>query len=284
MSESRVISIMGYHALAIVTQFGWPVLRLRPAGKLPSTAHGLLDATSSPERVCELWDEMPDANIGIATGAASGVIVVDVDGLPGEAVLARMGEIPVTPTSITAKGRHLLFRRDDLAIRNSARKLGPDLDVRGDGGYIVAPPSRHESGHTYQWAPGRSPWEVEPAPLPAALRQRLEALSRPPVPAAVRRPPHPLPMTDERLRYRALRYLVRMGNRTEGSRNDAAHQAAKFLQNDLQLPVETALALIAEWNEFNSPPLPADELEEVVRRAPKYARRPAGYALQEAIG
>lgn len=253
------------------------------AGKHPRTLNGLQDATSSVEQVGEWLDRMPDTNIGIATGAASGIIVIDVDGPAGDAALAALCPMPATPTSLTSSGRHLVFRRDDFACRNSAKRLGPDLDVRGDGGYIVAPPSLHRSGHVYRWADGLSPWDVEPAQMPEPLHDRLQELEQQrlaPEPApAVWRLPAP-PVTDERKQLRAYRYLAKIGTHGEGSRNHAAFQAAAFLTRDLALPMATARAYLAEWNALNLPPLSTPELDDALRNGQKYGRRTPGAALR----
>lgn len=93
-------------------------------------------------------------NIGIVTGAVSGVIVLDIDGQEGfealAAIVSRFGDLPPTWVSATGKGHHYIFKYPNVPIRNSAnRQLS--IDFRGDGGYIVAPPSIHPSGSTYQW-------------------------------------------------------------------------------------------------------------------------------------
>ena len=103
---------------------------------------------------------MPDCNIGIATGAVSGFFVLDVDnkdGKDGEASLreleAKHGLLPTTIEVITGEGRHAWFRIGEHgAIRNSAGTIAPGLDIRGDGGYVIAPPSIHPSGKRYEWS------------------------------------------------------------------------------------------------------------------------------------
>jgi hypothetical protein len=127
-------------------------------GKHPRTPRGLKDATNDPEQVGAWWLKYPDANIGIATGDASGFLVFDVDPRHGgweglQSLFERIGEpFPATVEQITGSdGRHFLFRMPDVDIRNSAGKLGKGLDVRANGGYIVAAPSLHASGNRYRW-------------------------------------------------------------------------------------------------------------------------------------
>ena len=138
-------------------------------GKHPMTEHGHNDATTDREQVIEWWTQWPDANIGIATGPASGIFVVDLDvkdGVNGLETLRRLEEEngPLPPTLMVrtgSGGRHVIFRlpSNGTAIRNSQGRVGPGIDVRGDGGYIVAVGSMHESGECYGWVEGSSPLE-----------------------------------------------------------------------------------------------------------------------------
>jgi hypothetical protein len=151
-------------------------------GKVPLTDHGFKDATRDETVIRLRWAEAPDANIGVATGAAmngSKLIVLDVDGSEGEASLAALqslhGEIPPTVGTRTPRGgRHLwMLAPSDVRIRCSAgKKLGPGLDVRGEGGYVIVPPS---SG--YSWEGTRSP-----ATMPDRLVGLLREPDRPPRP------------------------------------------------------------------------------------------------------
>jgi putative DNA primase/helicase len=115
---------------------------------------GVLNASTDPDIITSWWDRMPDANVGIATGRGSDLVVVDVDGPTGETTLAEIerkhGSLPVTQQVKTGKGRHLYFRypKNIPKVKSVARKtLG--LDVRADGGYVIAPPSLHESRQRY---------------------------------------------------------------------------------------------------------------------------------------
>ena len=151
---------------------GWPVLPLR--GKVPLSANGLKDATTELSRVDQWWRQTwPDANVGIRTGA--GLLVLDVDPPDGDDSLHELerehGELPRTVQVVTGGGgAHYWFKTDE-PIRNSAGRLGPGIDIRGDGGYVVAPPSRHESGRLYEWE--NDPDETPLAPAPAWLLERL---------------------------------------------------------------------------------------------------------------
>ena len=122
------------------------------AGKHPRVTGGFKAATIDPKQITSWWTKWPDANIGIATGAISGIVVIDIDGPKGLEALrqleAELGPLPPGPTAKTARGSHRFFGHTGEFTPCSA---ADGLDVRGDGGYVVAPPSDHLSGHVYQW-------------------------------------------------------------------------------------------------------------------------------------
>jgi len=142
-------------ALALAYK-GLAVFPCRPRDKRPATASGLKDATLDLEVIRQWWRQEPQFNIGIATGAISNIFVIDVDGPDAESELRKLeaehGELPPTVESITARGRHLFFKWPDCIVRNSAGKLAGGIDVRGDGGYVLVPPSIHPSGRAYAWS------------------------------------------------------------------------------------------------------------------------------------
>ena len=142
-------------ALALA-QRGAHVLPCSPGGKTPATARGFKDATIDPAAMVRWWAKC-DYNIGLATGRVSGFFVVDVDGHDGEAALRSLegenGALPQTVEVITGGGgRHLYFSMPSTAIANSVGKIAPHIDIRGDGGYVLAPPSVHPSGRRYAWS------------------------------------------------------------------------------------------------------------------------------------
>ncbi|GFO59229.1 hypothetical protein GMST_15540 [Geomonas silvestris] len=133
---------------------GIAVFPLWQNGKAPLTKNGFKDATTDPIVINQLWSQHPDANIGVPTGAVTGWLVVDVDnknGVLGSDTLKILelqhGELPGTRQHSTPSGGyHLLFKRPNREVPCSAGKLGPGLDVRCEGGYIVAPPSVIDGG------------------------------------------------------------------------------------------------------------------------------------------
>ncbi len=139
---------------------GLAVFPLAVGAKVPPAGtHGFLDATTDPDVTRARWMKTPHANIGAATGCESGIWVFDVDHHHyGDKSLAKLeaeyGPLPLTIEASTPRGgRHLYWRwnAEGLEIRNSAGRVGPGLDVRGEGGSIVLPPSVLANGRGYRW-------------------------------------------------------------------------------------------------------------------------------------
>lgn len=142
---------------------GFAVFPLVKGEKRPATGQGFKNATTDPRTIEAWWSACPDYNIGIATGSRSGgLVVIDLDrdpdkGIDGYEVLKKWqhdnGDLPETWTSITGRGGYHLLYRD--TARNSCRTgLYEGIDIRADGGYIVAPPSIHPNGRHYEWEQG----------------------------------------------------------------------------------------------------------------------------------
>ena len=154
------------------TGMGLAVFPLRARNKTPATKNGCKDATTDQKQIASWWNRWPDANIGIATGSVSGgLVVIDLDrdeekGRDGYEILQEWqrqhGQLPDTCQSITGRGGyHLLYR--DTAEHRNAQALFEGVDIRGEGGYIVAPPSIHPNGHTYEWEQGPDEFEIAQA-------------------------------------------------------------------------------------------------------------------------
>lgn len=168
-------------------------------GKHPWVSAWQRQATTDPGTISGWWKRWPDAHPLLATGLASDLVVLDVDPRHGgdetlDALVRTHGALPETTEVLTGGGgRHLFFRHPGPAFRvpNSAggvrpdgqvKGLGPGLDVRGDGGYVVAPPSGHVSGRHYEWEGSSHPDDVPPAPLPAWLLARVAVPGTPSAP------------------------------------------------------------------------------------------------------
>lgn len=159
---------------------GWQVFPCQPRDKKPLVKWAG-EATTNSEKITAWFSHWPNANLGMMTGQRSGVVVLDVDNGHGGsesllALVAEHGRLPDTPQSLTGGGGiHYLFSHPGVEIRNSAGKLGPGLDIRGDGGYIIVPPSIHPSGRAYAWEMSSLPSKVSLACPPDWLIQMLSS-------------------------------------------------------------------------------------------------------------
>lgn len=181
--------------------------------KQPATENGLKDAVTDVQQVEDWWAQWPNSNIGIPTGTKAGFWVLDIDGEKGAATLAALeaehGALPATPEQTTARGRHICFAWDpERPVKNSAGRIGgkfdergklaepSGIDARGEGGYIVAAPSRHATGVNYAWHAERRPSKMAFAPAPEWLLALAEKKPEAPKPVAGPRPeraPAPAP-------------------------------------------------------------------------------------------
>lgn len=226
-----------HHALEYAAR-GWPVLPLHQPttrgcscracgectspGKHPRVARGVYAATIDPSQIRTWWRRWPNANIGIQTGATSGLVVIDIDPRHDgnrslERLQRRHGPLRTLTVTTGSGGTHLYLAHPGRSIRNDNHgRLGPGIDIRGDGGYIVAPPSRHASGGRYSWVDARA----AVTNLPPAL---LDALTR--------RPDRDLPRIErpgEASRY-IDRRLQEVRAAAEGTRNATLNRAAYAL-------------------------------------------------------
>lgn len=182
------------------------------------------------------WSKYPSANIGIVTGEISGIVVVDVEA---------GGSTKDLPTTITSKtgggGFHFFYKHPGKPVKNAVR-IREKTDIRGDGGYIVAPPSLHKSGKRYEWLV--SPEDAGFAELPKWVLEKTSETK--------------INLTDWR------EFLS--SENQKGSRNDSATKLiGKLLYH---LPTDlweiSGLATLKEWNSHcNNPPLPDKELKSV---------------------
>ena len=136
--------------------------------KHPRTLHGVSDASKCPCAVRKWWGMWPEANIGIACGRESGLVVVDVDPRNGgEESLVKLLQDHSFPTSSIAHtgggGLHFYFRYPIDGIPKQT--LAPGIDLVSNGGYVVAPPSKHIRGVNYCWVHGRDPWDFGAMPF-----------------------------------------------------------------------------------------------------------------------
>jgi putative DNA primase/helicase len=165
-------------ALAIIAQ-GLPLIRLKPKSKVPAETGWRKKVISSSFKLKAVIRNYPDDNFGIPTGSESELVVIDPDGKKGKRALAKLEaknyKLPTTVTVITpGDGLHLYYKYSGANIGNSVSKLGPHIDVRGTGGYVVAAGSTHPNGGVYRYATGKALGEVEIAQLPAWVIKKLK--------------------------------------------------------------------------------------------------------------
>lgn len=130
---------------------GLSIIPLRPKAKEPLIPWTEFQSRKASEaEVTEWFTRWPDANVGIVTGRVSGLVVIDLDGPEGLKSASNMS-LNSTIVSFTGKGKHLWFLSpSEDVVQNAVRKF-PGVDVRGDGGYVLAPPSIHPNGQRYRW-------------------------------------------------------------------------------------------------------------------------------------
>ena len=233
-------------ALALI-RHGLAVFPCRPHTKWPACPHGCKDATLDPNIVEGWWTVNPHANIGVATGEISKVFVVDADGVDGQQELRKLesqhGELPPTLQVVTANGMHHYFRWPGVMVRNSASKVAPKLDVRGSGGYCLAPPSVHPTGRRYAWSVDSGN-------------------------AIVAAPPWLISLVADNRGYAATPtehwHDIVADGVDEGARDATATRLAGHLLRHYVDPV-VAYELLLCWNAQRCrPPLPARDIERVV--------------------
>ncbi|HYM33071.1 MAG TPA: bifunctional DNA primase/polymerase [Candidatus Cybelea sp.] len=243
---------------------GWSVIPVRPGEKRPLVRwEEYQHRRASEDEVRGWFAAWPRANIGIVTGPISELVVIDVDPAHGgaeslSALESAHGNLPQTIEAITGGGgRHLYFADEQGAIGNRVGITG-GVDIRGTGGYVVAPPSLHPSGRRYAWKPSCGPDERPLATLPRWFAYLAGAEH------------------EQRGHSRGFwRQLVRDGV-VEGSRNNSIAQLAGHL---LWHEVDPAIVLdlLLCWNSRRCrPPLPDDEVAGVVDSISRlHRRRPA---------
>jgi len=220
----------------------------RDIGKVPLTPHGLKDATLMMTRAREYWSRWPNANVAIAIPPTHFVLDVDIEhgGLESLGKLQeKYDALPKTWLVTTGSGGQHYWYKTDTSIRNTTRLDGlSGLDIRGTGGYVIAPPSMHRSGHRYETS------EVWNGPVTLAPKWLIDLCSRPQV-------------------------LQTAGNNTnmpipEGQRNDTLTRDAGAMRRRGLSEQAIAAALLIENRERCQPPLPEDEVYQIAKSVSRY--------------
>jgi len=232
-------------------------------GKHPLTKNGVRDATKVAETIEAWFQKWPFANLAIATGKVSGVIVLDVDLTHGgdvslEILESEHGPLPETPLAYTGRGRHYYFKCPPEGLGNKVN-LKPGLDIRGDGGYVVAAPSMHIVGRKYVWNAEADPGSVKLASMPPWFYAILQI----PDPNGTGQAATVLNGVDD------------------GKRDDSLFRyACRLRQKNINRDEATLLVLKAATN--CRPPLPEKEARCKIEQAWKYSPSMAATMLQVA--
>lgn len=150
---------------------GWSVIPLLPHEKKPAIPwEAYQRERASEEQIHHWWQENPAYNVGIVLGAVSCLVAVDVDLRTGGRSVRGLDH-GLTPVVMTKRGFHWYYRHPGGKV--SRTRLLPGMTLLGDGQYVVAPPSVHPSGEPYRWPDFLSPEDVEPAPLPLWVREKV---------------------------------------------------------------------------------------------------------------
>lgn len=257
---------------------GFRVFPVRPEEKKPAVDGWQMQATDDPDVIKRWWTQNPRYNIGIP---ADGLLVVDLDVKHNGPqhwkdmldLLAYADETaPPTRTSLTQSGGlHLIYRLPEgVRVKNSASALGPGIDVKTDGGYIVGPGSTI-NGKQYKWVEGETV-PTRPALAPDWLIAKCKQTRTRSKNAAVR-------LVDETPGAVALaqKWLETHAHETEeGGRSDECFKVAAKLY-DFGLEFDTVAEMMQEWNAtYCYPPLDPEEVERMAENGGKHRAKPIG--------
>ena len=213
------------------------------------------------DEVTDWFNKWPEASIGIVTGEISNLVVFDLDSESAVQYADDEGGFPISAKVKTGKGYHIYAQHPGFEVRNDVRKE-LDLDIRADGGYVVAPPSFHGNGNQYTWEEGLSIHEIDPAPCESWMIDYLKEVANSPSKPAKETPPKPSenPETaSKRTTDDTYADIMRNGAQ-QGHRNHVTARLTGHLLgkgNDEKVAWE----MIKQWNNAkNKPPLDHTEL------------------------
>ena len=238
-------------ALLYATKYHWAVFPVSSSTKKPLTPHGCKDAKKAPGPIKSWWKRFPDASIGVATGSISNLLVIDEDmdeekGLDGIHAVdlweRENGKLPETVRAITGRGgAHLYYKYTGKDFGNRAGLI-EGVDVRGEGGYVIAPPSTHPNGTQYEWE--CDPEEVELSEIDDTVKKLLQISKK------HQGDKFQLPQVIE-----------------QGQRNDVLYRFACSLQSQGLADESIEVAVKAENANRCKDPLSDDEIEQILQSA-----------------
>jgi hypothetical protein len=253
--EAAGLSVIPVHFIGADGRCSCGSARCKSPGKHPKvTWRGNQTTRMTADELRKVFKDSKTTNVGIVTGPISGIMVLDIDGEEGLASLERAGfpldSFPVTPTVRTGGGGlHLYFRYPEGDHVKTQAGILDKVDIRAQGGFVVAPPSMHKSKNRYAWMKGRSLSDVEIAEFditPLLGRQ----------------------VAPKKVRSTTCWYDELMDGAPEGERNQSATRlAGRYLSRGLTMT--EAYLLLSAWNQRNKPPLPNKELDQIVQSVSK---------------
>lgn len=249
------LSRLGRAALGYATRQHWPVFPVRPGDKTPAIPDWPNRATTDTDIIQGWWSATPDANVGLVTGQRSGVVVVDIDPRHGgDDAWADLRDLhgPIeTLEAITGGGGSHIYLQARPGLRNTAGTIAPGIDTRGDGGYVLVPPS--VTADTYEWLTHG----IAPAAAPGWLlslwqgQQRSDSREAPDVGT------------------NAPAWTLLSAPIPDGQRNQTLTRIAGWLR--LYHPEPVVNALLQTINEAKAdPPLPPEEVAAIARSVCRY--------------
>src|SRR5262245_9915782 len=236
-------------ALRYETQ-NFSVIPLRPREKLPAitTWKEYQTRRASADEIESWWSLWPDANVGVVTGAISELVVIDMDSAEAKDKLKELlpsFDLTDVPRSRTGKGWQLFFQHPGVVVANRAGVIA-GLDVRGDGGYVVVPPSIHPNGKTHMW---ESPINGALPKLPVELFELISSHGN----GAIKEATSPIE-----------------GSIPEGQRNASLTALAGSMRRRGMTKASILAALQEEnWTRCN-PPLPDREVAAIANSVARY--------------
>ena len=248
----RVMNVKANDFLDCIWSYHERGLTMAPAkGKIAVGPWLELQTRRNTEDELLRWFKETRNNVAIITGSRSGVVVIDVDDLPaGRKVFSAH---PTPLVSKTGRGVHLWYRHPGVEIGNRVKFL-PGLDFRGDGGYVIAPASRHENGKPYEWIRYTDSLESIPVFDPAWLGEREKPSTVSSMSGVVRN---------------GLSYIMNIRAVAGERGHDATFRAAVKLAESGMSEVEMLSAMV-RWNQTNAePPWTVQELTHKVTDAYK---------------
>ena len=244
----------------IAEKTDWCVLPVRSKSKVPLLTDWPNQASNKPKTIQAWSAQYPEGNWGILTGIRSGVLVVDVDPRNGgneslQSLEATYGPLPKTVRVKTGGGGEHVYFRLPKSVRQWPKELAPGIDLKGDGGFVVAPGSTHPDGGTYDFQENSSPWDVELADAPEWLLGVAKEKKEP-------QPQVPDKTIPEGLRNNTL-FRELSSARARGYSEGALRGVAEARNRDCAVPLETK------------------EIESLVKSVTKYNPGSASFDLTD---